>query len=135
MKILKAQTSLALAAALLLAGVAAASAAGMASSNSSQNGSAAMKMSKPASDTLTLSSAQQNTAWKDLNAKSLNQTAPSGFNAAVGAVMPNGVQMAPVTRKAAGDVPALKPYNFAMLQHKLLIVNPSDKKIAEVITH
>jgi hypothetical protein len=65
--------------------------------------------------------------------KSLNQRAPSGFNATVGAVVPNGVKIAPVTGKAASDVPALKPYNFAMLQHKLLIVNPSDKKIAEVI--
>ena len=36
--------------------------------------------------------------------------------------------------KAASDVPALKPYNFAMLQKKLVIVNPSDHKIAEVIT-
>ena len=30
--------------------------------------------------------------------------------------------------------PPLKTYDFAMLQHKLLIVNPDDKKIAEVIT-
>jgi hypothetical protein len=31
-------------------------------------------------------------------------------------------------------VPSLKPYDFAMTPRKLLIVNPSDKKIAEVIT-
>jgi hypothetical protein len=81
-----------------------------------------------------MSSTQQHTAWKDLYVKSLNQKAPSGFNATVGAVVPSGVKIAPVTSKAASDVPALKSYNFAMLQHKLLIVNPSDKKITEVIT-
>jgi hypothetical protein len=31
-------------------------------------------------------------------------------------------------------VPALRPYDFAIVQGKLLIVNPSDRKIAEVIT-
>ena len=49
-------------------------------------------------------------------------------------MVPNTVTTAPITSKAASDVPALKPYNFAMLQHKLVIVNPADKKIAEVIT-
>lgn len=65
---------------------------------------------------------------------SLNQTAPSGFNAIVGAVVPNSVTTAPVPSKAAGAVPSLKPYDFAILQKKLVIVNPSDNKIAEVIT-
>ena len=41
---------------------------------------------------------------------------------------------APVTAKAASDVPALKPYKFAKEQKKLVIVNPSDQKIADVIT-
>ena len=36
-----------------------------------------------------------------------------------------------VTKKAAGDVPVL--YDFAIVSGKLLIVNPSDKKVAEVI--
>jgi hypothetical protein len=32
------------------------------------------------------------------------------------------------------EVPLLKPYDFAMVQKKIVIVNPSDKKIVEVIT-
>jgi hypothetical protein len=116
----KAQTAIALVAALSLAGISAAS--------------AATKMAQPASDTLSLSSTQQKTAWNDLYVKSLNQKAPSGFEATMGAVVPSKVKIAPVTGKAASDVPALKTYDFAMLQHKLLIVNPRDKKIAEVIT-
>ena len=137
MKLLKASTSIALAAAVLVGGVAAASAAGMQPANTSSaspNASAAIKMAPPAGDTLSLSTTQQRAAWKDLYVKSLDQQGPSGFNAAVGAVVPDSVKIAPITSKAASDVPALKPYNFAMLQHKLLIVNPGDKKIAEVIT-
>jgi hypothetical protein len=30
-------------------------------------------------------------------------------------------------------VPSLKPYDFAVVQGKVLIVNPSDKKIVDVI--
>ena len=118
---MKKQTSIALAAAVLLSGVTAASAAMMANSAS-------------ASDALHLSKSQQRIAWRDLTTPPLNQQAPAGFSPTVGAVVPSSVTMAPVPKKAASDVPALKPYDFAMLQKKLVIVNPSDKKIAEVIT-
>jgi hypothetical protein len=128
MKLPKTQTAIALVAALSFAGISAASAAAMA------NGGATTKMAPPASDSLSLSGPQQHTTWNDLYVRSLNQKTPSGFDATVGAIVPNAVQVAPVPAKAASDVPALKPYDFAMLQHKLLIVNPTDKKIAEVIT-
>lgn len=65
---------------------------------------------------------------------SLNQITPSGFNAVAGASMPPTVVTAPVTHKAVSDIPVLKPYTFAMIQKKLVIVNPTDHKIAAVIT-
>ena len=108
-----------LAAAALLSGVGAASAAPIA---------------PKASDSLSLSSTQQKTAWRDLYMPSLNQKAPAGFNARVGAIVPKGVTTAPVPTKAASAVPALKPYDFAMVQHRVVIVNPSDQKVAEVIS-
>jgi hypothetical protein len=49
-------------------------------------------------------------------------------------VIPDSVTAAAVPSKAARSVPSLQPYDFVMVQGKLLIVNPSDKKIAEVIT-
>lgn len=125
---MKKPTSIVLAAAALLAGMAAASAAPMENANTPS-----AKMAPPASDTLVLSATQQKTAWDDLYTGALNQKAPSGFNAAVGATVPSTIVTAPVTAKAASDVPALKPYKFAMLQKKLVIVNPNDGKIAEVI--
>ena len=63
---MKPRTSIALAAAALLSGVSAASAAGMQQSNGGAN------MAPTASDTLSLSSTQQKTAWKDLYTGSLN---------------------------------------------------------------
>ena len=130
---MKAQTTIALAAAALLAGIATASAA------PPENGKmapppASTKMAPPASDTLTLSSAQRKKAWNDLYTGMLNQKTPAGFTATVGSPLPSNVVTAPVTARAAGDVPVLKPYKFAMVQKKLVIVNPSDRKIVDIIT-
>ena len=125
---MKKHISVALAAGLLVAGVSAASAAGMSQSNSTTS-----TMAQPAG-TLSLTSAQQKTVWNDLHGQATEQKAPSGFNATVGAIVPSTVKTEPVPRKAATSVPALKSFNFAMVDGKLLIVNPSDKKIVDVIS-
>ena len=91
-------------------------------------------MSRPASDTLSLTSTQLKTAWNDLHGQATEQKAPSGFNATVGAVVPSTVKIEPVPSKAVSAVPALKSFDFAMVNGKLLIVNPSNKKIVEVIS-
>jgi hypothetical protein len=48
--------------------------------------------------------------------------------------MPKSVATAPITSRAARDVTALKPYSFAMIRKKLVILNPSDRKIVDVIS-
>ena len=57
----------------------------------------------------------------------LEPIGPPGFNPVVGAVLPKSVATAPIMKKTR-DVPALKPYDFSLAQHKVLIVNPTDKK-------
>jgi Protein of unknown function (DUF1236) len=142
---MKKHLSIALAAVLLAAGASGVMAAGYSSSSSSATKPrASTTMSKPrtnglaarpgAKDTLSLASNQQHKAWNDLKGQSSNQNAPSGFQATIGSAVPSNVKIAPVPSKAATDVPALKPYDFAMVSGKLLIVNPSDKKIVDVIT-
>jgi hypothetical protein len=123
---MKKSASVAVAAVLLLSGVSVASAAGYMSNRAGN--------SAGASDKLDLSSAQQKSIWKDISRHAANQSAPSGFNAAVGSAVPASVNTYPLPRQAARDVPAAKPYRYAMLQDKVLIVNPSDKKIADVVT-
>jgi hypothetical protein len=126
---MKTRNSIALAMALLLSGVTAASAADMGASSSHST------MGQKASDSLNLDTVQQKAAYRDLsNVPNAKQNPPSGFNAIVGAVVPNTLKIQPVTQTAWNAVPSLQPYDFAIVQGKLLIVNPSDKKIAEVIT-
>jgi len=127
----------ALSVAVLIAGISAAS-AGPAMSRNNANAPAAKTQSdktQSANAALTLSDAQRKTALQDLYMDSLNQDTPPGFDAVVGAKVPNTIVIAPVTAQAGSDVPALKPYSFAMVQRKLVIVNPSDRKIASVIPH
>jgi hypothetical protein len=123
------KTLAALAIAALIAGVSTASAAaGTANSAAHAPGSRTGILPK---DTLNLSQSQQQTAWKDLYMGSLNQRTPSDFDAAAGATMPSSIVTAPATSKAVSDIPVLKPYTFAI--KKLVIVNPTDHKIAAVI--
>jgi hypothetical protein len=125
-------TRLALVAIALLSGISAAAAAG----NMSQpktTGSAS-SMSKPM-DKLSLNAQQQKTAWQDISSQATKEKAPSGFTASVGAALPNGLSTHPVPVSTANKVPALQQYQYALLDsNKLLIVNPNDKKIAEVIS-
>ena len=121
---------------VLVAGISAAS-AGSTTPRDNANAPAAKMQSANAApqsgDALTLSDAQRKLAWQDLYMDSLNQNTPPGFDAVVGATVPNTIVIAPVTAQAGSDVPALKPYSFAMVQKKLVIVNPGNRKIANVI--
>ena len=120
---MKSQTTMTLAAAVLLAGAAMAVVPA----------SAALFSSSPkASDSLSLSSQQQQTAWNDLNgAKASN--APSSFQPATSSAVPSTLTVHAIPAKTASAVPALRPYDYAKVDGKLLIVNPHDMMIAEVI--
>ena len=86
-------------------------------------------------DSLSLSASQQQTAWKDISAQATKESAPASFTAKVGAAVPSDLATHPVPVSTASKVPELRPYQYALLSsNKLLIVNPSDKKIAEIIT-
>jgi len=122
---MKAQTTVALIAAALLSGVAAASAADVASSHSGY--------AMPVSDTLSLNATQQKTVWNDLSNQAA-QNAPTGFNAAEGATLPKTLKISAVPSKVASDISQLRPYDFAKVEGKLLIVNPHDRMIAAVIS-
>jgi hypothetical protein len=86
-----------------------------------------------ASDSLTLSSDQQKTAWNDLNGTAASN-APSSFQPATSSAVPSTVTVHAIPSKTASNVPALRPYDYAKVGGKLLIVNPHDMMIAEVIS-
>jgi hypothetical protein len=124
---------------ILLSSVSLAAAAGMSKSTGTQSTGTSSSMAKTSmakpTDQLSLSNSQQKTAWQDISGQAVKETAPAKFTAGIGRKVPNQLAIHPVPINATEKVPALKPYSYALLDsNKLLIVNPSDRKIAEVIT-
>jgi len=85
-----------------------------------------------AADSFTLSHQQQTIAWNDLKSE-VASSAPSSFQPATSSAVPSTVTVRKVPQATARDVPALQPYDYAKVQNKLLIVNPHDMMIAEII--
>jgi hypothetical protein len=125
-------TRLAIVAAIVMSGLSVAAAAGNDASKTMSKSPSSQAM---ATDTVVLSKQQQKDAWQDIKALATKQKAPAGFTATVGTVVPSKLDTHPVPVSTANKVPVLRPYQYAMLDsNKLLIVNPSDRKIADVIT-
>ena len=115
-----------LAVALLIGGVSSASAIDSAASKQT--------VGATTSSSLNLTQDQKKTLWSDINSSSpMKQKTPESFNAVVGASLPSSITSNPLPGKAATDVPSAKPYNYVMMESKLLLVDPADKKIVEVI--
>jgi hypothetical protein len=113
---MKKQTAMVSAAALLLCGVTTAWAA------TEMHGS----------DTVILSAAQRKAVWNDLSKQATNQNA-SGFDVMTGTFVPSGVKIDPIPSNATANNPQLRPYDYAMVDHDLVIVDPTNKVIVDVL--
>jgi hypothetical protein len=112
----------AIAATLLLCSIAAASAAG--------TGPFLV-----ASDELVLTGAQEHLMCQRLVGRNAGSTTtPSGLIAAIGATLPASVALRALPATVTRQIPAVRPYKYAMLGRTLLIINPTDRVIVDVIT-
>lgn len=82
---------------------------------------------------ITLTNAQRETLWKDLNGHAVTVTPLPHFAAKAGAKVPSAVPLMGMPSKAAQAVPTLKSDDYTTANGKLLIVNPTSRKIADVI--
>jgi hypothetical protein len=88
-----------------------------------------------AKDELSLTKEQEDTAWQDITRQARKERAPTQFVAKVGAVVPSALMTYPVPMTTSSKVSVLLRYQYALLDNnRLLIVNPRDQKIADVIT-
>ncbi|HTO64381.1 MAG TPA: DUF1236 domain-containing protein [Bradyrhizobium sp.] len=82
---------------------------------------------------LSLTRGQQQLALKDLGRTGTTEKQPANFTPTVGATTPNDLTLSPVPANLGRQVSTLKPYDYALLKHELLIVDPTDKKVVDVI--
>lgn len=87
-----------------------------------------------ASDSLNLTAAQEHVLWQSIGKQNANMKAPSGFTASVGAVVPGSVTLRTMPSDVTGRIPTVEPFRYTVLAKKLLIVNPTDKKVVDIIT-
>jgi hypothetical protein len=87
-----------------------------------------------ASDDFVLTGAQEQLLWQRIARNATGTTAPSGLIAAVGATLPASVALHALPATVTRQVPAVRPYKYAMLGKALLIINPTDRIIVDVIT-
>jgi hypothetical protein len=84
------------------------------------------------SDTVILSAAQRRAVWNDLIKQATNQNA-AGFDATIGTFVPKSVKIEPIPSNATANNPELRPYDYAMVGHHLVIVDPANKVIVDVL--
>jgi hypothetical protein len=104
-----------------------------ADSNGTSNTAASAAAPMHGSDTVILSAAQRRAVWNDLSKQATDQNA-AGFDAAIGTFVPSTVKIEPIPGKVTAENPSLQPYDYAMVDHKLVIVDPTNKVIANVLT-
>ena len=121
--------------AALLAGGTLAIAQNGASANSkgASRTAASASTARHGTDTVILSTAQRSAVWNDLSRQATNQNA-ADFDATIGTFVPNTVKIDPIPSQVAATNPSLRPYGFAMVDRKLVIVDPSNKVIDDVLT-
>ena len=80
-----------------------------------------------------LTGAQEQLLWQRIG-RNASSTTPSGLIAAVGATLPASVALRALPATVTRQVPAVRPYKYAILGKSLLIINPTDRVIVDVIT-
>jgi hypothetical protein len=108
--------------------------AGTAAGTTDATGAAATQQQTQTGTTagqLTLSSEQRERIFDNIAASP--QPAPDGFMPSVGAQVPAELQLQPMPEQIASEAPQLQQYEVAKLEDQVLIVDPDNRQVVEVI--
>jgi hypothetical protein len=87
-----------------------------------------------ASDDFVLTGAQEYLIWRSVAKQGANGAhAPSGFEPSIYAAVPSSIVLHSLPAAITGRIPMVSPYKYATLGNALLLVNPSDRKIVDII--
>jgi hypothetical protein len=88
----------------------------------------------PLSDDLVLTGAQEHLIWRQVGSQNAPQGgAPLQFDASIYAAVPASIGLHAFPAEITGRVPMVKPYRYARLGNVLVIVNPTNRKIVDII--
>jgi hypothetical protein len=88
-----------------------------------------------AAPALELNTGQKQAIYQSVSATQKNSPAPVGFRAAVGARVPDAIELQAISETLAGIVPAAKNLQWAVVERQVILVEPKSKTVVAVITH
>jgi hypothetical protein len=122
-----------LAGTMLVGGATAAAAGGMSTSeNRADNASQTTVGSTQKGGQLTLTEAQKKKLWNDLS-NAGSQKPPASFMGQVGEVVPSDLSTKELPQQARQEVSVVQNYRYAMLEDRIVLVNPQTNRVAGVI--
>jgi hypothetical protein len=87
------------------------------------------------SDILALTGAEEHLIWESVvTAESAPTRAPSGFVAMLDSAVPASLTLHEIPTSVIDRIPELEGYKYTIVDNELLIVNPADMKIVDIIT-
>jgi Protein of unknown function (DUF1236) len=86
-----------------------------------------------AAPSLELSTTQKQTVYQSVTKSQKNNAAPTGFRAAVGAPVPDSVELAPVPATIVELMPQTKGLKAAQVEGQVVLVDPDSKRVLTVI--
>ena len=82
---------------------------------------------------LKLTAAQKHTIYSSISSQKQRETAPPTFQAAIGAVVPGSIELQSLPKTIVELIPELKNYEYAMVANQVLLVDPKNKQVVEII--
>src|SRR5215470_16959229 len=82
---------------------------------------------------LVLSAAQRQTIYQSVSSTQKNNPAPPGFRAAVGAVVPGGIELEPISATLTTLIPEAALHHVAMVEKQVILVDPRSRRVVAVV--
>ena len=82
---------------------------------------------------LKLSPAQKQTIYTSISNQKQKETAPPTFHATVGAAVPSSIELQPLPKTIVELIPDLRDFEYAMVANQVLLVDPKNKQVIEII--
>jgi len=83
---------------------------------------------------LTLTPAQRLAIYQSVSHTAKNDAAPLGFRAAIGAHVPDSVQLKPLSDTLIQLVPAAHDLSIGMVEKQVILVDPGTRQVVAVVT-
>jgi hypothetical protein len=82
---------------------------------------------------LELSAGQKQTIYESVSATQKNNPAPPGFRAAVGAQVPDTIELQPIPATIAALIPETAGREVAMVEKEVVLVDRNSKRVVAVV--